>query len=88
MKGHVALVHERGVTFAVVVVRPSVISGLKRERDDAVRAYSAEFGVPTVLMIQNSRGIPIYYGRPDLVEYLANVRVEQLPWREFTMQAA
>jgi hypothetical protein len=88
MKGHVALVHERGVTFAVVVVRPSVISGLKRERDDAVRAYSAEFGVPAVLMIQNSRGTPIYYGRPDLMERLADVRAEQLPWREFTMQAA
>jgi hypothetical protein len=88
MKGHVAMIHEGGVTFAVVVVRPSVISGLKREREDAVRAYSAEFGVPAVLMIQNSRGTPIYYGRPDLVEYLANLRVEQLPWREFTMQAA
>jgi hypothetical protein len=88
MKGHVALVHERGVTFAVVVVRPSVISGVKRERDDAVRAYSAEFGVPAVLMIQNSRGTPTYYGRQDLVESLANVPVEQLPWREFTMRAA
>jgi hypothetical protein len=88
MKGYVALVHERGVTFAVVVVRPSVISGPKRERDDAVRTHSAEFGVPAVLMIQNSRGTPIYYGRQDLVESLANVPVEQLPWREFTMRAA
>jgi hypothetical protein len=88
MKGQVALVHEQGVTFAVVVVRPSVISGLRRERENAVRTYSAEFGVPAVLMIRNSRGIPTYDGRPDLVELLANIPVEQLPWREFTMQAA
>jgi hypothetical protein len=88
MKGHVAFVHEQGVTFAVVGVRPSVISGVKRERDHAVRAYSAEFGVPAVLMIRNSRGIPTYEGRQDLVELLASIPVEQLPWREFTMQAA
>jgi hypothetical protein len=88
MKGHVALVQEQDVRFAVVVVRPSVISGLKSERDDAVRAFSAEFGVPAVLMVHGSGGSPIYYGRPDLVEALADVRAEQLPWREFTMRAA
>ncbi len=88
MKGHVALVREQGVRFAVVVVRPSVMSGLKRERDAAVRAFSSEFGVPAILMVQNSRGTPTYYGREDLVRFLADVPVEQLPWREFTMQAA
>lgn len=88
MKGHVALVREHGVRFAVVVVRPSVMSGLKRERDEAVRAFSAEFGVPAVLMVQNSRGIPTYYGRPDLLGLLSTICVDQLPWQEFTMQAA
>jgi hypothetical protein len=88
MKGQVALVCERGVRFAVVAVRPSVISGVKRERDEAVRAFSAKLGVPAVLMAQGSRGVPIYDGRPDLVEVLAGLCADQLPWREFTMQAA
>jgi hypothetical protein len=88
MKGQVALVCERGVTFAVVVVRPSVISGVKRERDEAVHAFSAEFGVPAVLMAQGSRGVPIYDGRADLVAFLAEVCAEQLPWREFEIRAA
>ena len=88
MKGQVALVGENCDRFAVVVVRPTVMSGVRRERDDAVQAFSAEFGVPAVLMVLNSRGMPTYYGRDDLVGLLADVRVDQLPWREFTMQAA
>jgi hypothetical protein len=88
MKVHVATVSEQGVEFAVVVVRPSVMSGLKRERDEAVRAFSDELGVPAVLMIQNSRGTPTYYGREDLVCLLARRCAEELPWRERTTQAA
>jgi hypothetical protein len=87
MKGHVALVREQDMRFAVVAVRPSVMSGVSRERDDAVRALTDEFGVPAVLMMRTSRG-PTYYGRDDLVCALANVRLEQLTWREFTMRAA
>ena len=88
MKVHVALVCEQGVELAVVIVRPSLMSGLRRERDDAVRAFSAEFGVPAVLMIQNSRGTPIYYGRPDLVGLMAGRCAEELPWRECATRAA
>ena len=88
MKVHMAFVCEQGARFAVVLVRPSVMSGLKREREDAVRAYSDELGVPAVLMIQNSRGTPTYYGRADLVACLAGVCVEQLHWRECATQAA
>ena len=88
MKGQVALVREQGVAFAVVVVQPTIMSGLKRERDEAVRAFSAELDVPAVLMVQNSRGTPTYHGRADLVRFLSNVAVEELPWREFTVRAA
>ena len=88
MKLHVALVCEQETRFAVVVVRPSLMSGLKREREDAVRSYSEELGVPAVLMIRNSRGTPTYYGRADLVACLAGVCVERLAWRECATQAA
>jgi hypothetical protein len=39
-------------------------------------------------MMRDSRGTPTYYGRQDLVRALANVCLERLPWREFTMRAA
>ena len=88
MKGNVALMCEQGVRFAVVVVSPSLMSGLRSERDGAVQAFSTQFGAPAVLMVQDSRGIPIYYGRPDLVGLLEERCPEQLPWREFATQAA
>ena len=88
MKGHVALVCEQGVRFAVVAVSPTLMSGLRRERDGAVQAFSARFGAPAVLKVQDSRGTPIYYGRPDLVGLLAERCPEQLPWREFATRAA
>ena len=88
MKGNVAVVCEQGVRFAVVVVSPSLMSGLRSEREGAVQALSAQFGAPVVLMVQDSRGIPIYYGRPDLVALLEERCPEQLPWREFATQAA
>lgn len=88
MKGHVALVREQGVEFAVVAVKPHVLAKPKPQKDDLVSAYSLEFGVPAVLMAQDARGRATYYGRRDLVNFLFHVLVEQLPWREFTIRAA
>lgn len=88
MKGHVALVREQGVDFAVVAVKPQVLNKPKREKDDLVAAYSLEFGVPAVLMAQDARGRATYYGLRDLVKFLSHVFVEQLTWREFTIRAA
>jgi hypothetical protein len=88
MKMHVAQVRDGSLEFAVVVVRPSLMSGTTRERDGAVEALSDQLGVPAVLMIRNSRGVPTFYGRPDLVESLACRCLEELSWRELTTRAA
>ena len=87
MKGQVALVREQGVEFAVVVVKRHVLNS-PSQRDEAVQAFSIEFGRPAVLMAQDSRGVPTYHGRRDIVRFLQNVLPEQLPWREFAMRAA
>jgi len=39
-------------------------------------------------MAQDARGRAAYYGRRDLVNFLSQVLVEQLPWRECTIRAA
>jgi hypothetical protein len=88
VKGQVALVREQGVNFAVVIVKSAVLAGPKSKKDDLVATFSVEFGGSAVLMAQDSRGVPTYYGRPDLVRFLANIFPEQLPWREFTLRAA
>ena len=42
-------------------------------------------GIPLVLMAQNSRGVPTYFGRPDLVNFLTKIHVSQIPWREYSV---
>jgi hypothetical protein len=73
------------VDFAVLVVKPHVLNN-RPEADRLISAMSPEFGgVPVVLMGQDSRGVPTYYGRPDIVRFLQNILPEQLPWRDFWM---
>ena len=57
-----ALIKEQGVTFAIAVVKPSVLTSPNKE--SIRQTFSHYFGfVPTVLMAQNSKGIPTYDGR-------------------------
>lgn len=83
MSIHAALVREQGVEFAVVVVKRSVLSG-PTQRTQAQRQFAGLFpGVPVVLMAQDHQGVPSYWGRPDLVKFLANIPMEAIPWREY-----
>ncbi len=86
-RAQVAFVREQGVDFAVVVVKPFVMVSPTAVRNEMVAGYTREFGCPAVLMAQDPRGDPTYYGRDDLVHFLSGVLVEQLPWREFTLAA-
>jgi hypothetical protein len=79
-----AVVREQGVTFAVVVVKDHVVSS-DSSRREAIMAFGAHFpGVPIVLMAQDGRGRPTYWGRPDIVRFLARVPVNALPWKRFS----
>lgn len=77
-----ALIKEQGVTFAIVVVKPHVLSSPSKEQ---VRAsFIPVFGnIPIILMAQNSRGIPKYHGRPDIVRFLANIHPAKIPWKHY-----
>lgn len=84
MKLQGAVVKEQGVTFAVVIVKQFVIQS-QIEFQKAAVAFSNYFpGMPVILMAQDSRGIPTYQGRKDIVEFLANIQVSQIPWKEYT----
>lgn len=84
MRLDAALIREQGVSFAVVVVKKSVLSNLS-QRDSVASSFSRQYfgGVPVVLMAQNSNGVPTYYGRRDLVKWLANMPAEALPWKRW-----
>lgn len=79
-----ALVREQGVTFAVVVVKNHVVSS-DSSRREAMNTFGMHFpGVPIVLMTQGGRGRPAFWGRPDIVRFLARVPVNALPWKRFS----
>jgi len=84
MKLQGAVVKEQGVTFAVVVVKKFVIQS-QMEFQKATQSFSSCFpGVPIVCMAEDSRGVATYRGRKDVVNFLKNIHVSQIPWKEYT----
>lgn len=79
-----AVVKEQGVTFVIVIVKPHILQS-QFEPQRAAQAFSSYFpGLPIVLMAQDSRGTPTYWGRKDIVNFLARLHVSQIPWKEYT----
>lgn len=85
MKLQGAVIKEQGLTFAVVIVKKHIIDQ-PSEANKTINAFRPAFGfVPLVLMAQDSRGVPTYFGRPDIAKFLANVPMEAIPWREYSI---
>jgi hypothetical protein len=85
MKFQGAVIKEQGVTFAVVIVKKSVIDN-RVEANKAISGFQVYFpGIPIVLMAQNYKGVPTYYGRKDITKFLASVPVQAIPWKEYSV---
>lgn len=83
MKFQGALIQEQGVKFAIIVVKRSVIQS-PSQRSAAQRGFGSVFpGVPVVLMAQDLRGAPTYWGRPDLARFVSKVPMQAIPWKEY-----
>lgn len=84
MKVQGAVIKEQGLTFAIVVVKRHIVDS-QTQSGEAINSFSHLFpGMPIVLMAQDSRGIPKYRGRKDIVNFLANIHPSQIPWKEYT----
>ncbi|MBN2589588.1 MAG: hypothetical protein JXA96_06990 [Sedimentisphaerales bacterium] len=84
MKVQGAVIKEQGQTFAIVVVKKHIIDS-QIKSSDAINSFSHLFpGMPVVLMAQDSRGIPKYRGRKDIVNFLASIHPSRIPWKEYT----
>jgi hypothetical protein len=80
-----AVIKEQGVTFAVVIVKKHVIDN-KFGADTAILSFQNVFpGVPVVLMAQDSKGVPTYYGRRDIAKFMANVPLSAVPWKGYSV---
>lgn len=83
MKFEGALIKEQGITFAIVVVKPNIVQN-SMQAVETQNGFSTVFpGVPIVLMAQNSKGVPTYFGRKDIVQFLANISISRIPWKEY-----
>jgi len=82
-----AKITEQGVTFGIVIVKPHVLHS--SEEQISARALGTQaFGpIPIILMAEAGRGVPTYQGRPDIVRFLSNVFVQQIPWQRYTLTA-
>ncbi|MEZ4721946.1 MAG: hypothetical protein R2813_08740 [Flavobacteriales bacterium] len=80
-----ALITEQGITFAIVIVKPQVLNSYL-ECEKVRSGFSPVFpNVPIILMAQDSKGIPEYQGRKDIVNFLANISASQIPWERYTI---
>jgi hypothetical protein len=80
-----ALVKEQGITFAIVVVKASVLNSTA-EANKTRTAFQSYFPrVPIILMAQDTGGTHTYKGRPDIVRFLSNVHPSRIPWKRYTI---
>ena len=80
-----AVIKEQGVKFAIVVVKSHVVQ-MQHEARKTIGEFGQFFpGIPVVLMAQNSRGVPTYYGRPDIAKFMSRVPIQAIQWKEYTV---
>jgi len=85
MKFQGSVITEQNITFGIVIVKPHVLN-IESERGDMFRFGRRAFGsMPIILMAQDSSGTPTYYGRKDIVAFLANLHPSQIPWKEYEL---
>ncbi|MBR2214636.1 MAG: hypothetical protein IJ849_02620 [Selenomonadaceae bacterium] len=85
MKIHGAVIIEQGVTFAIIAVKQSVTrytTRLVQTRQELSYFFP---NMPIILMSQDNSGTPHYYGRKDIVDFLKTIRLEQIPWKVYTI---
>ena len=79
-----SVITEQGVTFAIVVVKRTILDS-RSQAEESQKAFSTYFpGMPIILMGQDSRRIPKYWGRKDIVNFLANINPGRIPSKEYT----
>lgn len=85
MKFEGAVIKEQGITFAIVIVKKHVVDN-SATANQAIQSYQPIFpGIPVVLMAQDSYGTPTYFGRTDIAKFMANVPIQAVPWKEYTL---
>lgn len=85
MNIHAAAISLEGVNFAIAIVDMALVNS-PGEADMAIDRISPSFGgTPVVLMAQKEDGSPVYYGDQGLVRALADIPVDEMPWKSYSV---
>ena len=85
MKFQGAVIKEQGLTFAIVIIKKHILDS-RYESEKAISSFRPYFsGIPITLMAQDSSGRAHYRGRKDIVNFLSNLHISQIPWKEYTV---
>jgi len=79
-----AFIREQGIEFAIIVVKPHVLRNTT-EANEMIASLRLRFGRPVVLMAQDGRGTPTWYGRKDLSRFMSGVPLGAIPWKQITL---
>lgn len=78
-----AIVNDQGVKYAIVVVKHDVVQHIG-ENEEAINAYRHIFpGMPIILLGKDWQGKSTYYGPKEIVNFLATVDPNRIPWRRY-----
>jgi hypothetical protein len=83
-----AKITEQSVTFGIVIVKSHVLNSPAEQTNARLLGARAFGRIPIVLMAQDGRGVPTFQGRRDIVAFLSNIFIEQIPWQRYTLTAA
>jgi hypothetical protein len=86
MKITACIAEKEGVTFAVAQMDISMVDMPGRARDMIASLKEIFPDKPAVLMTRDKRGTPIFYGRPDIVNGLGDAVLQDVEWREYTLE--
>lgn len=82
-QGGIVIGHKK--RFAIVRVDKAVIDN----REEAVKIMQAllpQFqGLPVVLVAEQGKEKPLYFARPDLMNFLMDFHLPSVEWKEYTL---
>ena len=85
MKVQGAAISLGGNNFVVVLVGMDLVKN-PGEADLAIETMQPALGgAPVVLLAQKEDGTPTYYGDEKLVRSLADLPVDKMPWKEYSV---
>ncbi|SPF36864.1 conserved hypothetical protein [Candidatus Desulfosporosinus infrequens] len=77
-----AVITEQGQTCAVVSVQPAIFQNSVNATMIIKALLPAFNGIPVVLMTLDTKGVPAYFGRGDLITLLENINIKEASWNQ------